>query len=527
MLNEIEYFSSIEILEKYKLKRKSLWERIKKGYLVPTLIDNEKYFTEKSIKDCFNKYPLKTFKWTTDAVKDLVKTKFPHLKLHENYVYTSALDKFDLECKIHGTISTCVYYLTITEFGCKYCGKTENTKRMMKTKSKTFEEFELMANEKHKNKFKYIKESFVNLSSKMKAICPIHGEIEIYPNHHLNGTDCAKCAQTILVNKMNKNKKLSQEDFIKRSNDVHKGFYDYSKTVFKKAVGRVTVICPEHGEFIQISSHHMRGVGCPKCAIKRLSKAQTLTRDEFLQKCFKTHGNKYDYSKFIYTGCDNKSIVICPIHGEISMTPDEHIYNFGCPECGKISSQGAQRKTKEEFISDAIKVHGNKYDYSKVVYKSCDTKITIICNKHKKEFSQTPYSHLQGQGCPRCYGRISSKEERWLDYINIPNTNKNRQVTFTLKSGRRISVDGYNPETNTVYLFNGDYFHGNPKVYKHDRINVRCGKSYKELYERTIMIENEIKDNGFNLVVMWESDFKIIDKIIKKKLIDGDQSTIS
>jgi hypothetical protein len=154
MLNEIEYFSSPEIQKKFNLKHAVLLDRIKKGYLVPTLIDNKKYFTEKSIKECFNKHPLKTFKWTTDAVKDLVKTKFPHLTLSETYVYTSALDKFDMECKIHGTISTCVYYLSITEFGCKYCGKAENIKRMRKTKSKTFEEFELLAKEKHKNKFK-------------------------------------------------------------------------------------------------------------------------------------------------------------------------------------------------------------------------------------------------------------------------------------------------------------------------------------------------------------------------------------
>ena len=59
------------------------------------------------------------------------------------------------------------------------------------------------------------------------------------------------------------------------------------------------------------------------------------------------------------------------------------------------------KKSKKEFIDDAIKVHGDKYDYSKVEYVNNKTKVCIICPEHG-EFWMTPNSHLSGQGCPKC-----------------------------------------------------------------------------------------------------------------------------
>ena len=57
--------------------------------------------------------------------------------------------------------------------------------------------------------------------------------------------------------------------------------------------------------------------------------------------------------------------------------------------------------TTEEFIERAKKVHGDKYDYSKTVFVSWNTKVCIICHEHG-EFWQDPYNHLRGKGCPKC-----------------------------------------------------------------------------------------------------------------------------
>ena len=57
--------------------------------------------------------------------------------------------------------------------------------------------------------------------------------------------------------------------------------------------------------------------------------------------------------------------------------------------------------TTKEFIDRAGKIHGSKYDYSKVEYKNIDTKVCIVCPVHG-EFWQTPYVHLKGHGCKQC-----------------------------------------------------------------------------------------------------------------------------
>jgi ssDNA-binding Zn-finger/Zn-ribbon topoisomerase 1 len=74
-------------------------------------------------------------------------------------------------------------------------------------------------------------------------------------------------------------------------------------------------------------------------------------------------------------------------------------------------------------------IHNNKYDYSKVVYKNIDTKVSIICKIHK-EFLQTPYHHInRKQGCPQCKGSRISKSKAmslqdFVDKANILHNNK-------------------------------------------------------------------------------------------------------
>ena len=126
-----------------------------------------------------------------------------------------------------------------------------------------------------------------------------------------------------------------------------------------------------------------------------------LTTEEFIEKAKQVYGDKYDYSKVNYINCDTKVIVICKEHGEFETRPD-HFYNgHGCPKCGTKQGSNKLRQTKEEFIKKAKEIHGDKYDYSKVEYKTARKKVCIVCPKHG-EFWQTPDAHLRGTGCPKC-----------------------------------------------------------------------------------------------------------------------------
>ncbi|WP_336686507.1 hypothetical protein [Chryseobacterium bernardetii] len=62
----------------------------------------------------------------------------------------------------------------------------------------------------------------------------------------------------------------------------------------------------------------------------------------------------------------------------------------------------AQRTTLEDFLRRSKEIHGNKYDYSKVVYKTTESRVIIICPEHG-EFDMRPRAHYaENRGCPKC-----------------------------------------------------------------------------------------------------------------------------
>ena len=126
----------------------------------------------------------------------------------------------------------------------------------------------------------------------------------------------------------------------------------------------------------------------------------TLKNSIFIEKAKQIHNDKYDYSKVNYVNSRTKVCIICPTHGEFWQTPHNHLKGYGCAECGKEKSH-LSKMTTEDFIVKSKEIHGNKYDYSKACYKTCDTKVCIICPEHG-EFWQTPSNHMNGSGCPKC-----------------------------------------------------------------------------------------------------------------------------
>lgn len=70
--------------------------------------------------------------------------------------------------------------------------------------------------------------------------------------------------------------------------------------------------------------------------------------------------------------------------------------------------------TTEIFIERARKVHGDRYDYSKVEYVDSATKVCIICKEHG-EFWQNPRSHMNGYGCLLC-GQSKTRESKVVGF---------------------------------------------------------------------------------------------------------------
>ena len=129
-------------------------------------------------------------------------------------------------------------------------------------------------------------------------------------------------------------KKLTEEEVISRFRDVHGDKYDYSKVVYVDMNSKVTIICPEHGEFEQTPAKHInRKQGCPKCKGAKLRDHFSSTTEEFIKKAVSKHGDRYNYSKVEYVNSRTKVCIMCKKHGEFYVTPDNHLKGRGCPRC--------------------------------------------------------------------------------------------------------------------------------------------------------------------------------------------------
>src|ERR1039457_3648973 len=107
-----------------------------------------------------------------------------------------------------------------------------------------------------------------------------------------------------------------------------------------------------------------------------------LTKDIFIERGRKKHGDKYDYSKVEYIKMKIKVLIKCESHDlEFCQTPEKHLLskNGGCSKCNHL---GKGPISNENFIEIANNIHDGKYDYSMVDYKKSNMKVKIICKDH-------------------------------------------------------------------------------------------------------------------------------------------------
>ena len=257
--------------------------------------------------------------------------------------------------------------------------------------------------------------------------------------------------------------------FIERSTEIHNGFYDYSKSEYLGSDARLTIICPEHGEFLQTPHDHLDGHGCPKCKADN----HRVKFSDFVKKAREIHGDKYTYMESSWNGTASLVSAICPHHGEITLMPSSHlngseclycaralkedkvedvpefevldvnyklisnvdsvitnsVYTFNCSKHGNYNTTYLKylnnfyhgclecandgiRKDFDSFVKETSETHSGKYKYIKPEFMNRNQKVKIICPDHG-EFEMLPYNHAIGQGCPQC-GILKVAEARTL-----------------------------------------------------------------------------------------------------------------
>lgn len=233
----------------------------------------------------------------------------------------------------------------------------------------------------HRDRYEYTLVNYVNIDSKVKIICSTHGIFEQTPWHHIQGDGCPKCA----------GKGKTQEEIIREFINTHGNRYDYSLTEYKFMMSKVNIICHIHGVFKQTPRKHISGSGCIRCAGTHL-----LTTEEIVKQFKEIHGDKYDYSLVRYINSSSKIKIICPKHGIFKQTAGSHKVGAGCSICA-----GNYILDTVQIIKQFQKNHGDRYDYSKVVYSGIFSKVEIICKEHGS-FFQSAKLHRDGCGCPKC-----------------------------------------------------------------------------------------------------------------------------
>ena len=194
-------------------------------------------------------------------------------------------------------------------------------------------------------------------------------------------------------------KKLTTEEFIDRSKCIHGDKYSYDNTDYINSNTKVQIFCKNHSSyFTQKAGKHLMGQGCPECGKKITRKSTT---EDFIEKAKKVHNKMYNYDKVVYVNNRTNVEIVCKHHGLFLQTPNCHLNGNGCQKCGLNKQTKSRSKTQEQFIEDAVKVHGDKYDYSLVEYVSSLVEVKILCKYHG-EFQQTAITHTQNHGCPKC-----------------------------------------------------------------------------------------------------------------------------
>jgi len=226
---------------------------------------------------------------------------------------------------------------------------------------------------------------------------------------------------------------MSTQDFIKNAIKIHGDKYDYSLVNYINSKTNVIIICKEHGEFMQRTSHHTSGHGCKGCAKINISngvKASTVSKKgEYIDRIKLIHNNKYLYPNFKPAKTTDKVKIICPKHGLFEQTLANHLQGSGCHKCGSLR------------IAEAVKniSRDNKQDFSHITPPQGSKVIPLTRGKYAL-VDEEDYERVNK------YNWCASKESNsWYAYTTI--NNKHRSLhKFLLKSNKgridHINHDG-------------------------------------------------------------------------------------
>ncbi|MFW6219651.1 MAG: hypothetical protein ACOC33_02280 [bacterium] len=356
---------------------------------------------------------------------------------------------------------------------------------------KTHNEFLDDVKKVHGDKYEY-PENYVNAKTKIKIICKIHGGFFQTPKDHLKGKGCPMCGRNI---------KKTHNEFLDDVKKVHGDKYEYPEN-YVNAKTKIKIICKIHGEFYQTPDNHInKEKGCPKCGNidRKNTKLIYKDKEEVLKKFKIIHNNEYEYPKFAFTKANDLIDIICPKHGHFQKSVFFHLKGKGCPKC-----VNRVRKTNEEFINEANKMHLNYYTYDNFNYINNRTKSIITCSKHG-DFFQTPKDHLNGNGCPKC--RLSKGEKKIMEIL------ENHKINYISQHKiKTYKYDFYILNKNVLIEYHGEQHY----------VPIKYMGGEEKFKKIKIRDNNKIeiaKKMNIELLIISYTNYNNLEKILKENNI--------
>ena len=320
----------------------------------------------------------------------------------------------------------------------------------------------------------------------------------------LSPTKCPACAGLVATERNNlavEYPELIKEwDFIKNMEAPNK--------VLSGSHKKVWWVCSKCGYSwkSEVRVRALRGGSCPVEAGRVATELNSLEAlQPELSKEWDLHSNPLLPSEV--TCHSNKKVHwICKECGHKWKATIAHRVNgTGCPVCSNrvVKKHNSFARLRPDLLKEWDDTRNKEDPYkisvgaSKNIWWICE-----VCGRGWKTLLYNRTSH--GKGCSFCNkGPISKISQRWLDSLNISDLRREYHI-----KDLKFRVDGFDPKTNTVYEFLGDYWHGNPKKYSADKINSNNKKSFGQLYQDTLKRFKLLKENGYKVKYVWEKDFK-------------------
>ena len=366
----------------------------------------------------------------------------------------------------------------------------------------------------HNNFYDYSLVEYINYDTQVDIICPIHGEFKITPRTHIsNQIGCRICG------KLKRTKTNMEKYGVEHPSQLPETQDKRKKTNMEK----YGVEHPSQSNDIQKKTIQTN--------IDRYGVEYTTQSTNMKEKAKNTKNIRYDdayYNNNIkrVSTCLQKYGVTHPLkHQDIK----DKIKQTNLEKYGHVCSIGirnslgefgnTRRQTNFERYGTYFSSQGNMIDSLKLLedydwlYDQyiIQNKTSNLIATELNVNSQTVLNYLHS-------ANIQVRQHEWYSYVcifwlNLIMEQENINIQHALNGGEykipgtKYKVDGYCAETNTIYEFHGDYWHGNPDIFDSNYINVIAEETMGNLYEKTIKRDQHIRELGYNLIVIWEYDF--------------------